>query len=97
MATRRIVSTSGEPTVLDKDDNLPPAKAIAGKGNTTPAVSAYAKDSALRLWKLMRRRDTIIKLLAFTAAMIIAPIGTYYGTMATIFKGNCALKLPCQV
>jgi vacuolar ATPase assembly integral membrane protein VMA21 len=32
-------------------------------------------------------RDVIIKLLAFTLAMIVVPIGSYYATVNTLFKG----------
>jgi hypothetical protein len=33
-------------------------------------------------------RDVIFKLLAFTLAMIIVPIGSYFLTVNTIFNGN---------
>jgi vacuolar ATPase assembly integral membrane protein VMA21 len=29
-----------------------------------------------------------VKLLAFTFAMIVVPIGSYYATVNTVFKGN---------
>lgn len=32
-------------------------------------------------------RHVIVKLLAFTAAMIVVPIGSYFATVSTIFKG----------
>lgn len=32
--------------------------------------------------------DVIVKLLGFTFAMIILPIGSYFATVHTIFKGN---------
>ncbi|KAI0852606.1 hypothetical protein F5Y00DRAFT_227123 [Daldinia vernicosa] len=32
--------------------------------------------------------DVIIKLLAFTFAMVVIPIGSYFLTVNTIFKGN---------
>ena len=32
-------------------------------------------------------RDVIVKLLGFTVAMIVAPIGMYFLTVDTIFKG----------
>ncbi|KAI1335906.1 hypothetical protein F5Y15DRAFT_408831 [Xylariaceae sp. FL0016] len=32
--------------------------------------------------------DVILKLLAFTFAMIVIPIGSYFATVHTIFKGN---------
>jgi hypothetical protein len=34
--------------------------------------------------------SVIAKLLAFTAAMIIAPIGSYFMTVNTLFKGAIA-------
>ncbi|KAH8177602.1 VMA21-like domain-containing protein [Sarocladium implicatum] len=33
-------------------------------------------------------RDVLIKLLAFTFAMIVIPIGSYFLTVHTIFSGN---------
>ncbi|KAL6868987.1 vacuolar ATPase assembly integral membrane protein vma21 [Amphichorda felina] len=42
------------------------------KSNISPAVS----------------QDVIYKLLAFTFAMIIVPIGSYFLTVNTIFRGN---------
>lgn len=42
------------------------------KSNITPAVPAHV----------------IYKLLGFTFAMIVAPIGTYFLTVDTIFRGN---------
>ena len=44
----------------------------------------------LRLWRLTHMhsaRDVIYKLLAFTMAMISVPIGGYFLTVNTIFKG----------
>lgn len=44
----------------------------------------------------MRRpayRDVIFKLLAFTAAMIIAPIGMYFLTVESIFKGESSCNI----
>ena len=32
-------------------------------------------------------RDVIVKLLAFTFAMIVVPIGSYFATVNTIFRG----------
>ncbi|KAG8164776.1 hypothetical protein KVR01_005051 [Diaporthe batatas] len=32
--------------------------------------------------------DVIVKLLAFTFAMIVVPIGSYFATVNTVFKGN---------
>jgi hypothetical protein len=31
----------------------------------------------------------IVKLLAFTFAMIVVPIGSYFATVNTVFKGEC--------
>ncbi|KAI9171989.1 Vacuolar ATPase assembly integral membrane protein vma-21 [Paramyrothecium foliicola] len=33
-------------------------------------------------------KDVIYKLLAFTLAMIVVPIGSYFLTVNTVFKGN---------
>lgn len=33
-------------------------------------------------------RDVIVKLLAFTFAMIVVPIGSYFATVNTVFKGE---------
>ncbi|KAI0394786.1 hypothetical protein F5Y17DRAFT_426146 [Xylariaceae sp. FL0594] len=75
MATRRIIST--EKTFLDQDDNdLHTTPGAAGsssqKSNTAPAVPM----------------DVIMKLLAFTLAMFVIPIGSYFMTVNTIFNGN---------
>ncbi|KAL6858533.1 hypothetical protein J3F83DRAFT_749993 [Trichoderma novae-zelandiae] len=35
--------------------------------------------------------DVIFKLLGFSAAMIIIPIGSYFMTVHTVFKGNSSL------
>ncbi|OTA86760.1 hypothetical protein M434DRAFT_35618 [Hypoxylon sp. CO27-5] len=72
MATRRIIST--EKTILDKDDDDVRA-AVAGQqqsNSTGPAVPL----------------DVILKLLAFTFGMVVIPIGSYFLTVNTIFKGN---------
>ncbi|KAG8413051.1 vacuolar ATPase assembly integral membrane protein vma21, variant 2 [Metarhizium acridum] len=36
-------------------------------------------------------RDVIFKLLGFTFAMIVVPIGSYFLTVHTVFKGNSSL------
>jgi vacuolar ATPase assembly integral membrane protein VMA21 len=36
-------------------------------------------------------RDVILKLLAATLAMIVVPIGSYFLTVNTVFKGTCPL------
>ncbi|KAI1802804.1 hypothetical protein F4811DRAFT_382790 [Daldinia bambusicola] len=75
MATRRIIST--EKTILDKDDDdlkpiTPGQQQQQSSSSTAPAVPL----------------DVIIKLLAFTFAMVIIPIGSYFLTVNTIFRGN---------
>ncbi|KAF2963542.1 hypothetical protein GQX73_g10030 [Xylaria multiplex] len=73
MTSRRIISS--EKTILDKDDeDLQPSSSGAGGGqsSTAPAVPM----------------DVIIKLLAFTFAMVVIPIGSYFLTVNTIFSGN---------
>ncbi|KAI1394224.1 VMA21-like domain-containing protein [Hypoxylon trugodes] len=72
MATRRIIST--EKTILDKDDDdlTTDHAGQPQSSNTAPAVPM----------------DVILKLLAFTFAMVIVPIGSYFLTVNTIFKGN---------
>ncbi|KAI1476644.1 hypothetical protein K445DRAFT_319158 [Daldinia sp. EC12] len=72
MATRRIIST--EKTILDKDDDdlKPGTPGQPQSSSTAPAVPL----------------DVIIKLLAFTFAMVIIPIGSYFLTVNTLFKGN---------
>ncbi|KAI1161378.1 hypothetical protein F5B18DRAFT_628343 [Nemania serpens] len=73
MTSRRIISS--EKTILDKDDeDLQPSSPGAGgqQSSTAPAVPM----------------DVIIKLLAFTLAMVVIPIGSYFLTIRTIFRGN---------
>ena len=41
------------------------------------------------IW-LIFYRNVIVKLLAFTLAMVIGPIGTYFLTLNTVFKGMLA-------
>ncbi|KAM0278367.1 hypothetical protein ACHAQH_005187 [Verticillium albo-atrum] len=53
-------------------DQDEPSSAPAAKSNIAPAVPA----------------DVIIKLLGFTFAMIVFPIGSYFVTVNTVFKGN---------
>ncbi|QLI74031.1 Vacuolar ATPase assembly integral membrane protein vma-21 [Metarhizium brunneum] len=36
-------------------------------------------------------KDVIFKLLGFTFAMIVVPIGSYFLTVHTVFKGNSSL------
>ncbi|KAH0562281.1 vacuolar ATPase assembly integral membrane protein vma21 [Trichoglossum hirsutum] len=63
---------SDEKDILDQDDRTSSPLAESDKSNITPAVPA----------------SVIIKLLAFTLAMIGGPIGTYFLTLHTVFKGN---------
>ncbi|KAF7537440.1 hypothetical protein G7054_g3725 [Neopestalotiopsis clavispora] len=63
---------STEKSILEKDDSIGASPAASEKSNISPAVPA----------------DVIIKLLAFTLAMIVVPIGSYYATVNTLFKGN---------
>ncbi|XXG94105.1 vacuolar ATPase assembly integral membrane protein vma21 [Hypoxylon texense] len=64
---------STEKTILDKDDD-DISSAVAGQqsSSTAPAVPM----------------DVILKLLAFTFAMVVIPIGSYFLTVNTIFRGN---------
>ncbi|KAJ3522025.1 hypothetical protein NM208_g13037 [Fusarium decemcellulare] len=48
---------------------------IEEKSNTAPAVP----------------KDVIYKLLAFTLAMIVVPIGSYFLTVNTVFQGKSSL------
>ncbi|KAI1279226.1 hypothetical protein F5Y07DRAFT_52930 [Xylaria sp. FL0933] len=73
MATRRIIAS--EKTILDKDDDdLQPGSGAGGQSSSSiaPAVPT----------------DVIIKLLAFTLAMVVIPIGSYFLTINAIFSGN---------
>jgi hypothetical protein len=42
-------------------------------------------------------RNVILKLLAFTFAMIVIPIGSYYATVNTIFRGMSVSLFPSPV
>ncbi|KAK6068702.1 vacuolar ATPase assembly integral membrane protein VMA21 [Seiridium cupressi] len=63
---------STEKSILEKDDSIGSSPAANEKSNISPAVPA----------------DVIVKLLAFTLAMIVVPIGSYFATVNTLFKGN---------
>ncbi|KAK8050259.1 Vacuolar ATPase assembly integral membrane protein VMA21 [Apiospora phragmitis] len=63
---------SSEKTILDQDDHDGSGPAADQKSNISPAVPM----------------DVIVKLLAFTLAMIVVPIGSYFATVNTLFKGN---------
>jgi VMA21-like domain len=40
--------------------------------------------------ELISHRHVIVKLLAFTLAMVVGPIGTYFLTLNTLYKGRLA-------
>ncbi|KAK4136463.1 hypothetical protein BT67DRAFT_439455 [Trichocladium antarcticum] len=63
---------SEEKTLLEKDDRIGSSPAANEKSNITPAVPT----------------SVIIKLLAFTFAMIVIPIGSYFATVDNLFSGN---------
>lgn len=76
MAGQRIIST--EKTFLDQDDpstasnSQPGVSSSTEKSNIAPAVPT----------------DVILKLLGFTLAMIVLPIGSYFASVDLIFKGT---------
>jgi len=41
--------------------------------------------------ELISHRHVIVKLLAFTLAMVVGPIGTYFLTLNTLYKGRLAV------
>ncbi|KAH8905183.1 hypothetical protein BR93DRAFT_771038 [Coniochaeta sp. PMI_546] len=63
---------ASEKTILEKDDHIGSSPAANEKSSIAPAVPT----------------DVIVKLLAFTFAMIVAPIGSYFLTVDMVFKGN---------
>lgn len=63
---------ASEKTILEKDDVVGSSPAAGDKSNITPAVPM----------------DVILKLLGFTFAMIVLPIGTYFVTVDFLFKGR---------
>ncbi|KAL8308685.1 hypothetical protein RB593_006822 [Gaeumannomyces tritici] len=63
---------ASEKTVLEKDDHIGASPAAGEKSDTTPAVPF----------------DVIVKLLAFTFAMIVVPIGSYFATVNNVFSGG---------
>ncbi|KAL8774679.1 MAG: hypothetical protein Q9209_000618 [Squamulea sp. 1 TL-2023] len=65
-------TVSNEKDLLEKDDSDDRSPSALEKSNITPAVPAAV----------------IIKLLGFTAAMVGGPIGVYFLTVDTIFRGN---------
>lgn len=67
---------SDEKTILEKDDNVGSSPAADQQSNIAPAVPM----------------DVIAKLLAFTFAMIVMPIGSYFATVNTVFKGRSTAR-----
>ncbi|MCJ1455086.1 vacuolar ATPase assembly integral membrane protein vma21 [Mycoblastus sanguinarius] len=63
---------SSEKNLLEKDDADAKTPSALERSNITPAVPAAV----------------IYKLLGFTVAMIVGPIGTYFLTLNTIFRGS---------
>lgn len=63
---------ASEKTILEKDDVVGASPAAGDKSNIAPAVPM----------------DVILKLLGFTLAMIVLPIGTYFATVDFLFKGK---------
>ncbi|KAL8682173.1 MAG: hypothetical protein Q9186_001794 [Xanthomendoza sp. 1 TL-2023] len=63
---------SSEKTLLEKDDSNDRTPGASQKSDIAPAVPA----------------TVIAKLLGFTAAMVGGPIGVYFLTLNTIFRGN---------
>lgn len=63
---------SSEKNILEKDDRNDATPAASEKSDIAPAVPT----------------SVIIKLLGFTLAMVVGPIGTYFLTLNTVFRGN---------
>ncbi|MCJ1375812.1 vacuolar ATPase assembly integral membrane protein vma21 [Loxospora ochrophaea] len=63
---------SNEKNILEKDDQNALTPAASEKSDIAPAVPPAV----------------IIKLLGFTAMMIVAPISTYFFTLREVFQGN---------
>ncbi|KAI4283038.1 MAG: hypothetical protein L6R38_002481 [Xanthoria sp. 2 TBL-2021] len=63
---------SNEKNLLERNDSNDRTPSASEKSSITPAVPAAV----------------IIKLLGFTAAMVGGPIGVYFLTLNTIFRGN---------
>jgi vacuolar ATPase assembly integral membrane protein VMA21 len=87
MATRRNVTTG-----LEKNEKDFAKPAVGEKSNIAPAVPAWVSSKARCLSSHMRgtndgNRHVIYKLLGFTLAMVVGPIGSYFLTVDTIFGG----------
>ncbi|KAK1769998.1 vacuolar ATPase assembly integral membrane protein vma-21 [Phialemonium atrogriseum] len=66
-------NVSTEKSLLEKDATVSSSPAAANeRSSVAPAVPT----------------EVIVKLLAFTFAMIVVPIGSYFVTVDTIFQGN---------
>ncbi|ORY66196.1 vacuolar ATPase assembly integral membrane protein VMA21 [Pseudomassariella vexata] len=63
---------ASEKSILEKDDSIGASPAAGEKSNISPAVPT----------------DVILKLLAFTLAMVVVPLGSYYASVNTLFGGN---------
>ncbi|KAI4247706.1 MAG: hypothetical protein L6R40_001292 [Gallowayella cf. fulva] len=63
---------SNEKNLLEKDDSNDRTPGASEKSDIAPAVPAAV----------------IVKLLGFTAAMVGGPIGVYFMTLNTIFRGS---------
>lgn len=89
MATRRLVG--GEKTFLDKDDT-------PEKSDISPAVPSYVPllkphpslSQTPHKTNKTHPRHVIYKLLGFSFAMIVIPIGSYFLTVNTVFNGKNA-------
>ncbi|KAK2073018.1 hypothetical protein P8C59_007332 [Phyllachora maydis] len=66
---------SQEKTLLEKDDRIGASPAAGEKANIAPAVPTAV----------------IVKLLGFTLAMVVVPIGSYFLTVDMVFGGNSTL------
>lgn len=89
MATRRIMTS--QKTVLEKDNSTDFSPPAGPKSNINPAVPPYDSRSmsTIHMHRLANasHRHVIFKLLAFTLAMVIGPIGSYFLTLNIVFKG----------
>ncbi|PKS06360.1 hypothetical protein jhhlp_007108 [Lomentospora prolificans] len=63
---------STEKSILDKDDHVGASPPASESSSIRPAVPTHV----------------IVKLLVFTLAMVVLPIGSYYASVDTLFKGN---------
>lgn len=86
MATKRIATT--EKTHLDQDETKRDPVS-----NISPAVPSYTNPYQTENNLLTDiYRSVIAKLLAFTVAMIVLPIGSYFASVNTIFGGSFAFS-----